>query len=72
MWHNNRSEHSNEIEKSSLKFFAEEGGGGRGEGVGGGVGGREERGISENSRLEFGKTITNHLKCELLSTNKQK
>ena len=31
-------------------------------------------GISEfeNSRLEFGKTITNHLKCELLSTNKQK
>ena len=25
-----------------------------------------------NSRLEFGKAITNHLKCELLSTNKQK
>ena len=54
MWHNNRYEHSNEIEEASLKSF------------GGGSG------ISENSRLAFGETIASHLKCELLSTNKQK
>ena len=53
MWHNNRYEHSNEIEEASLKSFA------------GGSG------ISENSRLAFGETIASHLKCELLSTNKQ-
>ena len=34
MWHDNRYEHANEIEKSSLKFFAGVGGGG-GKGKGG-------------------------------------
>ena len=43
MWHNNRYEHSNEIEKASLKSFA------RG------------NGISENSRLAFGETITSQV-----------
>ena len=31
MWHDNRYEHANEIEKSSLTFFRE-GGGGKGKG----------------------------------------
>ena len=30
----------------------------------------EERGICENSRLEFGKTVSKQLKCQLLSTKK--
>ena len=33
-------------------------------------GGGEGRGICENSRLEFGKTFSNHLKYQLLSTKK--
>ena len=35
MWHDNRYEHANEIEKSSLKFFRRGRGGGRGKGKGG-------------------------------------
>ena len=35
MWHDNRYEHANEIEKSSLTFFRRGGGGGGGKGKGG-------------------------------------
>ena len=53
MWHNNRYEHSNEIEKASLKSFA------RG------------NGISENSRLAFGETITSQVNYKKTKNNQK-
>ena len=55
MWHDNRYEHANEIEKSSLTFFRR-GGGGEGKGKGGKFVLRDAKLVGQS--LE---TISNHL-----------